>query len=317
MSKFLSSIYGLLAHSAPTLPIQRVPVDGDECISMSGKVGVITGGSRGIGAATCERFAKAGSIVIGTSRHPERVKCAPSGCELMCLDVRSDESVNKFVQCVADRYGRIDILVNNAGIGQYGRLIKAKVADWINLFETNLFGVHRMTVAAYPYMKAPDSRIVTLGSLEGETGYPYQALYAMSKRALHFWNDMLDFEQRNEGGPRCILLEPAWVNTGFGVTSDIVDTEPDSTDPYARLAKSLFPRFLKKFGIEPQEVAQAIYTIAAMPKPHMRYFVGLQGSIFMGHRLEDLIAMVYTQSPEATLAFMEAFTKIMYAMHNP
>ena len=90
---------------------------------------------------------------------------------------------------IIKQHGHIDILVNNAGIGQHGRLIKAKPSDWINLFETNLFGVHRVTTAAYPYMKGPQSRIITLGSLEGEIALPYQAIYAISKRALQMWND--------------------------------------------------------------------------------------------------------------------------------
>jgi NAD(P)-dependent dehydrogenase (short-subunit alcohol dehydrogenase family) len=150
--------------------------------------------------------------------------------------------------------------------------------------------------------------------LEGETGYPYQAIYAISKRALQMWNDSFDFEQRNDSGPRFTLLEPSWVNTDFGISQDIVNTEPDSQDPYARVAQKLFPRFLKQFGIGPEEVAQAISIIAAMPKPHLRYFIGAQGALFMGQSLEDLLTMVYTQPPEVLLAFLDTLTNITYHM---
>lgn len=298
------------------LPIERVPVDQKDLQSLAGRVVLVTGGSRGIGRATCERFAASGCIVIGTSRAPEKVDHLPAGYTLLKLDVRSDSSVKSCIDEIIDRYGRIDILVNNAGIGQYGRLIKAKPEDWCAVLETNLLGVHRVTMAACPYMNAPHCRIITLGSLEGETGYPYQALYAISKRALQAWNDAFDFEQRNENGPRFTLLEPAWVNTGFGVSADIVNPEPNSQDPYARIAQELFPRFLKQYGIEPLEVAEAVVAIAAMSKPHLRYFIGIKGAVIVGQSLEDLLTMVYTQPPEAMLAFLDAFAKIAYPIYK-
>ncbi len=298
--------------SSSALPIGRVNIDEKEMTSMKGKIVLVTGGSRGIGKATCEYFAQSGCIVIGTSRTPEKVQNPPAGCSLLPLDVRSDESVKSCIKTIIERHGHIDILVNNAGIGQYGRLIKATPEDWISVFQTNVFGVHRVTVAAYPYMKNSYCRIITLGSLEGETGYPYQALYAISKRALQTWNDSFDFEQRKEKGPRFILLEPAWVNTGFGLTDDIVNTEPDTQDPYARIAQKLFPRFLEQYGINPIDVAQAIFTIASMPKPRLRYFIGAKGAILMGHSLEDLLTIAYTQPPESMLAFMDLLSEIMY-----
>jgi NAD(P)-dependent dehydrogenase (short-subunit alcohol dehydrogenase family) len=296
------------------LPIERVNTEQKGLRPLAGKVVLVTGGSRGIGKAACEYFAQEGCIVFGTSRTPERVSNMPPGCTLLKLDVRSNESVKKCIDEIIACHGRIEILINNAGIGQYGRLIKATVEDLNAVFATNLFGVHRVTVAAYPHMQRPDCRIITMGSLEGETGYPYQALYSASKRALQIWNDSFDFEQRNENGPRFTLLEPSWVNTGFGISQDIVNTEPGSSDLYARKAQELFPLFLKKYGIEPSEVAKALYTIAAMPKPQLRYFIGIKGALFMGQSLEDMLKIVYTQSPESRMALFDAITKIAASM---
>lgn len=304
------------ADSTFKLPIDRVPTGQKDLQALSGRVVLVTGGSRGIGKATCERFAQAGCTVIGTARRADEGGAKSSGYRLLSLDVRSDESVKSCIDEIIERHGRIDILVNNAGIGQYGRLIKAKPKDWNAILETNLIGVHRVTTAAYPYMKGPDCRIITLGSLEGETGYPYQALYAISKRALQLWNDSFDFEQRNENGPRFSLLEPSWVNTGFGMSADIINTEPDTQDPYARIAKELFPRFLEQYGIEPAEVAEAIFTIAAMQRPHLRYFIGIKGAVLMGQSLEDMLTMIYTQPPETMLAFLDAFAKITYNLYK-
>ena len=313
-----TAVFSLLdffnSSSSFRLPIERVNIEQKGLVSLTGKVVLVTGGSRGIGRAACEQFAREGCIVFGTSRTPERVRDMPAGSALLKLDVRSDESVATCIDEVVARQGRIDILINNAGIGQYGRLIKATPQDWNAVFETNLVGVHRVTVAALPHMQRPDCRIITLGSLEGETGYPYQALYAISKRALQTWNDSFDFELRHTNGPRFTLLEPAWVNTGFGVSPDIVNTEPDSQDIYARKAQELFPHCLKQFGIEPLEVAKALYTIAAMPKPRLRYFVGMKGALLMGNSLEDILNIVYTQPPESMMALLDVITQAMVAM---
>jgi NAD(P)-dependent dehydrogenase (short-subunit alcohol dehydrogenase family) len=297
------------------LPIGRVEADHQELRSLQGNIVLVTGGSRGIGKAICERFASAGCTVIGTSRNPEKVDNKPTGYTLMQLDVRSAESINACVQRIIDMFGHIDILVNNAGIGQYGRLITSKIKDWTDVFQTNVFGVHQVTQAVYPHMNGKLSRIITIGSLEGETGYPYQALYAMSKRMLQTWNDSFDFEQRKHNGPSFTLLEPAWVKTDFGISHDIVNTEPNSDDPYVRLAPKMFIQNLQQYGIEPAVVAQAVFTIAALPRPKLRYYVGLQGRFLMGYNLEDIIAMVYTQPPEQILAFMDTLAEIMLSLN--
>lgn len=298
------------------LPITQVPADTKELHDIAQKVVLVTGGSRGIGRAACQEFAKAGCIVYGTTRAPEHVKDWPAGMELLKLDVRSDDSVRACIEHIITKHSRIDILVNNAGIGQYGRLIKAKPEDWINLFQTNVFGVHRVTTAAYPYMKELQSRIITLGSLEGEIGLPYQALYAISKRSLQMWNDMFDFEQRNEKGPRFTLLEPAYVNTSFGTSPDVIDTEPNSDDSYVKTSKISFVKFLKYYGLEPAEVARAIVTVASMDKPCLRYYIAAQGKLIMGLSMQDLLTMVYTQPPETTMAVMEAFCMLQTHMFN-
>lgn len=308
----LFNLFGLC--NTCRLPITSVNADAKNSHEIKGKVVLVTGGSRGIGRATCQAFARAGCTVIGTSRRPEHVKEPPMGTQLVKLDVRLDKSVNECIKNIIDQYGRIDMLVNNAGIGQYGRLIKAKPEDWIDLFQTNVLGVHRVTTAAYPYMKGPESRIVTLGSLEGEIGLPYSALYAISKRSLQMWNDYFDFEQRNENGPRFTLLEPAYVNTGFGTSADVLDTEPDSQDAYVKLNKISFVKFLKYYGLQTDQVAQAIVDIASMDKPNLRYYIASQDKLIMGMSMEELLHMIYTQPPETVMAVMEAFFALQYQM---
>jgi len=298
------------------LPIERAPEKLEESINLKGKIVLVSGGSRGIGRAVCEKFAKAGCIVFGTSRTPDKVLKLPDGCTLLQLDVRDELSVAKCIETIVTKYGRIDILVNNAGIGQYGRLITTTIDDWKKLFDTNLFGVHRMTVAAYPHMKNPESRIITIGSLDGEVGYPYQALYSISKRALQFWSDLFSLEMRNEKGPTFTLLEPGFVRTDFAKTADIVDTEPHSTDRYESLNKSTFGWLLDNYGIAPEEVGNAIYTIAASKNPQLRYFVDAKGAILQGKTFEEILEMVFTKPAEDRIVYLESQINFLYAMFS-
>jgi len=312
LTALLNCLGNWFGRSSFTLPIGRVPEKIKNPINLKDKVVLVTGGSRGIGKAICEQFSAVGARVIGTSRFVQKEITQQNGYELISLDVRNDDSVNRCIEQVVNKYGRIDILVNNAGIGQYGRLIKATIDDWLALFQTNLFGVHRMTVAAYPHMHGAETRIITIGSLDGEIGYPYQAIYSISKRALQQWNDLFAFEQRKEHGPQFVLLEPAFVNTGFGKTPDIVNTEPDSSDIYVRLNELSFPWMLQNYGIAPSEVGEAVFNIASMKKPALRYFVGVKGSLFLGTSLEDILTMVYTKPPRDVQVFMRRFAKLMY-----
>jgi NAD(P)-dependent dehydrogenase (short-subunit alcohol dehydrogenase family) len=309
---FLQGVFG--KKQAFVLPISRAPQQAKPELSLQGKIVLVTGGSRGIGRAACELFAQAGCVVIGTSRHPETITNPPVGCTLTKLDVRDEQSVKNCIDAVIQKHGRIDILVNNAGIGQYGRLITARTEDWIKLFEVNLFGVHRVTVAAYPHMKGPASRIITMGSLEGEIGYPYQAIYAVGKRALQMWSDMFMIEQRREKGPTFTVLEPSWVKTGFGTSDDVVNTEPATTDPYARLNPKTFGWLTEHYGIEPELVGQAIVAIAATKKPKVRYFVGPEGPVLQGKSLEEVLEIVLTKPSEETLAFFEMMIDFLYAL---
>ncbi len=296
------------------LPIERVPEKPEESINIKGKIVLVTGGSRGIGRAACEKFAKEGCVVFGTSRTSEKITNAPRGCTLLPLDVRDESSVAQCIETIVAKHGRIDILVNNAGIGQYGRLITTTIDDWKKLFDTNLFGVHRVTVAAYPHMKNPESRIITIGSLDGEVGYPHQALYSISKRALQFWSDLFALEMRNENGPTFSLLEPGFVRTDFAKSADIVNTETNSDNRYEKINKLTFEWLLANYGIPPEEVGNAIYTIAASKNPKLRYFVAAKGPVLQGKTFEEILEMVFTKPAEERIAYLESQINFLYAM---
>jgi len=295
-----------------SLPIKRVPsVKKEDRIDLQGKIVIVTGGSRGIGKATCERLAQAGCTVVGTARRPSNYS-KPENYQLRELDVRSDVSVKKLIDGVVSDFGHIDILVNNAGIGQFGRLIKSTPDNWIDMFQTNLFGQHRVTVAAYDHMIRPDSRIITLGSLEGTLPIPYMGLYGISKRALQWWSVLLSMEQREvENGPTFSLLEPSYVSSTFADPKQIanyVHTEDlDSEDKYVRLNLVFFPLAISR-GMPNEQVAESIYNIAYSKEPRQQYFVAKEHEmvIGIGKSVEELIELVYSQPIEKT---MEAILK--------
>jgi len=290
-----------------SLPIKQVPIVKEEDrINLEGKIAIVTGGSRGIGKATCEQLAHVGCTVIGTTRTPPKYS-TPKNYQLRELDVRSDSSVKKFIEGVVSDFGHIDILVNNAGIGQYGRLIKSTPENWIDLFQTNLFGQHRVTVAAYDHMIRPHARIITIGSLEGTIPLPYMGLYGISKRALQWWSVLLAMEQRDiENGPTFSLLEPSYVSSTFADPKQVahyVHTEDlDSQNRWVKLNLVFFPLAISR-GMPSEQVAESIYNIACSKEPRQQYFVAKEHEmvIGIGKSIEELIELVYSQPIEKTI----------------
>lgn len=133
-----------------------------------------TGASSGIGHAV-RAFAAQAFEVFGTSRNPHRTAPTP-GVELIALDVTDPESVASAVSTVMDRAGRIDIVVNNAGFGVLGAAEESSTAQAQQLFETNFFGLVRVTREVLPHVRARRSgRIINISSVLGFLPAPYSA----------------------------------------------------------------------------------------------------------------------------------------------
>src|SRR3989442_14725584 len=143
------------------------------------KVALVTGVSSGIGRATATLLSGRGFRVFGTMRKPSEINGPLEGVELVRLDVRDEESVRSCVRTVLDRAGRIDALVNNAGYALIGSLEETSIEEAKDLFETNFFGVLRMSQAVLPTMRHQRSgRIAIIGSVVGFLPAPYQGIYS-------------------------------------------------------------------------------------------------------------------------------------------
>jgi len=182
-------------------------------------IGVVTGASSGIGAATARLLTKNGYTVIGGARRIDRVRRAVGeGGVAIELDVTDEKSVDRFVAEVRKRFGRVDVLVNNAG-GALGLepLEKAKDEDWIGMWQVNVLGLMFMTRALLPLLrKARTGHIVNVGSIAGFETYKGGAGYTAVKHAVRAISRTLRLELNGEP-IRVTEVAPGLVETEFSI----------------------------------------------------------------------------------------------------
>ncbi len=160
-------------------------------IDLSGRVALVTGGSRGIGRAIAQRLAAQGAVVMAAARGEnaravaEEIQAAGGRAEAVALDVTDAAAVEAVVASVVERHGRIDILVNNAGIARDQLLLRLKREDWDAVLATNLTSAYTLTRAALkPMVRQRAGRIICISSVVGQAGNAGQANYAASKAGL-------------------------------------------------------------------------------------------------------------------------------------
>jgi NAD(P)-dependent dehydrogenase (short-subunit alcohol dehydrogenase family) len=233
---------------------------------------LITGVSSGIGRAVADVFAAKGFEVFGTSRNPQRTEPVP-GVELVQLDVADDASVAAAVATVIQRAGRIDILVNNAGVGVFGAAEETSIAQAQQLFDTNFFGLVRLTREVLPHLRARGSgRIINIGSVLGFLPSPYGSFYAASKHAVEGFSESLDHETR-EFGVRVSVVEPGYTSTSFEANATDADSPIDSYAPIREHVKQVIGKAVRA-GDDPAVVAQVVLKAATSRAPKLRYPAG-------------------------------------------
>src|ERR1039458_1606088 len=154
---------------------------------LNGEIALVTGATRGIGAAIAERLSRDGARVIGTATTPEGAakiseSLAAHGGRGAVLDVGKPESIEALIEDIEAKEGAVGILCNNAGITRDTLLLRMKEADWTVVLDTNLASVFRLSKAVLRgMMKARKGRIVSITSVVGITGNAGQANYAAAK----------------------------------------------------------------------------------------------------------------------------------------
>jgi NAD(P)-dependent dehydrogenase (short-subunit alcohol dehydrogenase family) len=232
-------------------------------------VAVVTGASSGIGAATAEKLAAAGYQVFGTSRRADSQ--TGRSYEILPLEVSDDDSVKTFVGEVIRRAGRIDLLVNNAGFGVAAAgAEEVSIEQAKHIFETNFFGVLRMTQAVLPHMRKQGAgRILNMGSVLGLLPMPYGALYSATKHAIEGYSESLDHEVRTLG-IRVSVIEPAYTKTPFDANLLEADAKLEA---YQAVRTQVAGRVQEVMSVAqpPSIVADTVLKAATATTPKLRY----------------------------------------------
>mgnify|MGYP000954188606 FL=1 len=271
---------------------------------------LITGCSTGIGRATAERLAKSGWRVYATARRLESIAdLAAAGCETLRLDVCDEASMRAAVEHVEEREGAVGVLINNAGYGSEGPTEEVSMDEVRLQFETNVFGLLRLTQLCAPGMRRQGwGRIVNVGSVGGSLVLPGGGIYHATKYALEALSDALRFEMRGFGID-VVLVKPGPIKTAFGDTAlakvEATAGAPSPYDPFrAALKKQIRAAYEGPMGAlaaQPDAVAQVIEKAIGARRPRTRYTVTLAARVLMAtrRRLSDRAfdAVMRTQFP--------------------
>jgi len=258
------------AESTETASVPSLQVD------LTGKVALVTGASRGIGAAIAQKLAAAGATVIGTATSDsgaEAISARFTGDlkgKGMKLDVISPDEIKGVLKAIETEFGTPDILINNAGITKDGLMLRMKEADWEAVINTNLNSIYRMTQGVLKGMtKKRWGRVISISSVVGSMGNAGQANYAAAKGGLEGFTRAL----AREVASRSITVNA--VAPGF-IQSDMTAVLKDEWK--AKLLESV-P--VGRLGT-PEEISEAVLFLAA---PSSAYITGqtlhVNGGMYM------------------------------------
>lgn len=223
---------------------------------LDNQIALVTGASRGIGAAIAQTLAENGAIVIGTATSEGGARAiherlSPHGGCGMVLNVADKDSIDSVIKAIGEKFGAPTILVNNAGITQDNLLMRMKEEEWESVITTNLTSIFRLSKACVRGMiKARHGRIINIGSVVGSTGNPGQANYAAAKAGMLGITKSL----ARELGARGITVNT--VAPGF-IETDMTNALPDEQ------RKALLEGIaLNRLG-QAQEIADAVNFLAS------------------------------------------------------
>ena len=215
---------------------------------LSGKVALVTGGSRGIGYAIAAALAGQGAKVAITGRNAAELERARSGlggdAVAVTADVRNAGEVEHAVAQAVDRFGGLDVLVNNAGVGLFKNAADMALEEWQAVIDTNLTGVFYYCHAAIPHLRQRKGAwIINISSLAGKNAFAGGAAYCASKAGLNAFSEALMQEVRYDD-IRVTYVMPGSVATGFGGRG-----APEKAD----------------WKIQPEDVGQVVVDLLLMP----------------------------------------------------
>ena len=248
------------------------------------KTVLITGTSSGIGKSAVFEFAKNGWQVIATQRNPEKENsfAGLSNVKLMALDVTNARQVEEVMNKVVTDFGAPDVLVNNAGYGVDGAFEAMDDEVIRRQFETNVFGLMRVTRAAIKVMRPRRSgTIIQISSMGGKITFPLYSIYHATKFAVEGFTESLHYELANFN-IRLKIVEPGPIVTEFyGKNRNFI--KPENTSEYDGFIAKFNAAAVEvmKTAEGPEVVARTIFQSATDQTGQLRYPVGKPGPLLL------------------------------------
>ena len=251
--------------------------------SSNQKVAVVTGSSSGIGYETSLILARNGYLTYATMRDLEKSVTIKSVAtkerlplRVVQLNVREEGSIMDAVHSIITDVGKIDLLVNNAGYGLNGAFEELAMEEIKAQYETNLFGVIRVTQAVLPIMrKQKTGIIVNISSGAGRFGYPGGSAYVSTKFALEGLSESMAYELE-PFGIKVVLVEPGVIKTNFVNSMVASKKSQDPNSPYAQFMQNVATSFqhMIEGGASSDVVARVVLKAVTSENPSLRYLAG-------------------------------------------
>jgi NAD(P)-dependent dehydrogenase (short-subunit alcohol dehydrogenase family) len=244
------------------------------------RVWFITGASTGFGRLLAEEVLKSGGKVVATARRLEKVadleREYPQSAKALALDVTDAGQVDSAVTEAFAQFGQINVLVNNAGYGVAGAIEEVSEAEFMPMFETNVFGLLRVTRAFLPHLRKQRSgHILNLSSIGGLIGGQGIGMYNASKFAVEGLSEALAAELAPLG-IRVTVIEPGPFRTDFlGRSGVVAETKISDYDNTAGNMRKYFAENDGKQRGDPLRAVQAMMEVVESPNPHLHLLLGM------------------------------------------
>ena len=261
---------------------------------------LITGASSGIGLATAVTAARAGWTTVATMRDPDRATALRQAAEgagvtldVRRLDVTDADSIAACLHGVATAYGRLDALVNNAGISNFDTTMEMSTMDNLRRnLEVNFFGVVAVSRVAMPMLRAARGRLVTIGSVHGVVGQPFNEAYCAAKFAVEGFMESLAPVAAAHGVTVSVVVPGFVPDTAFGVFPDINRaTIRASSGPYEPTCTAYFNWIASQgwelAGQKAQEVAEVVVRTLDAERPPLRVPTSPWVAEYLDQKLAD------------------------------
>ena len=256
------------------------------------KAVLITGCSTGIGRATALHLAKSGYTVFATARRVEAIAdLAGQGCTVLPLDVCDEASMRAAVAQVESAAGAVGVLVNNAGYGSEGPVEEVPMEEVRRQFETNVFGLLRLTQLCLPGMRRQRwGKVVNLSSMGGRMTLPGGGVYHATKYAVEALSDAMRFEVGGFGVD-VVVVEPGAIRTEFGNTAIARVAALGGSGDYADFREALktnirdaYEGRMAALAAGPEAVAAVIARAIEARRPRTRYVITAGARVLLGLR---------------------------------